>query len=192
MDITNKLEMFRQAIQEHAEAEAKEITAEMRARKAASGRTKDKLATKEALNRIRTELARSEADHRREMSRCDYEMKKAVLIHRNELITEFFTETEEKLRDFTLSEQYPDYLKRSLERIRAAIALDSATLIYARPCDVDAVRALTACEVTADNSIKLGGLRAMCRNKNVLCDVTLDTALEDEKKRFNEKTELRL
>ena len=192
MDITNKLEMFRQAIQAEAEAEANEISAEMRARKAASGRTRDKLATKEALNKIRTELARSEADFKREMSRCDYELKKSVLIHRNELITEFFTETEAKLRDFVLSEQYPDYLKRSLEKIRAAIALDSATLVYARPCDVDAVRALTSCEVTADSTIRLGGLRAMCRNKNVLCDVTLDMALEDEKKRFNEKTELKL
>ncbi len=192
MDITNKLEMFRQAIQEHAEAEAKEIMAEMRARKAASGRVKDKLATKDALNKIRTELAHSEADFKREMSRCDYELKKSVLIHRNELITEFFADTEKKLKDFTLSEEYSEYLKRSLERIRAAIALDSATLIYARPCDVDAVRALTSCEVTTDSSIRLGGLRAMCRNKNVLCDVTLDTALEDEKKRFNEKTELRL
>lgn len=192
MDNTKKLEMFRQAIQEHAEAEVNELTAEMRARRSASGRTKDKLATKEALNRIRTELARSEAEFRREMSRCDYELKKSVLLHRNELITEFFTETEDKLKQFAASEQYADYLRRSLEKIRAAIALDSATLIFARPCDVDAVRALTSCEVTADNSIRLGGLRAMCRSKNVLCDVTLDMALEDEKKRFNEKTELRL
>ncbi len=192
MDNNKKLEMFRQAIQEHAEAEVKEITAEIHARRSASGRTKDKLATKEALNRIRAELARSEADFRREMSRCDYEMKKSVLLHRNELITEFFKETEDKLKQFAVSDEYSDYLKRSLEKIRAAIALDSATLIYARPCDVDAVRTLTSCEVTADNTIRLGGLRAMCRNKNVLCDVTLDMALEDEKKRFNEKTELRM
>ncbi len=192
MDNTKKLEMFRQAIQEHAAAEAKEITAEMRARRSASGRTKDKFATKEALNRIHNEITRSAAEHRREMSRCDYELKKSVLTHRNELITEFFAETEEKLREFVESENYPDYLRRSLEKIRAAIALDNATLIYARPCDVDAVRALTSCEVTADTTIRLGGLRAMCRNKNVLCDVTLDTALEEEKKCFTEKTELRL
>lgn len=192
MDNTKKLEMFRQAIQEHAEAEVKELTAEIKARRSASGRTKDKLATKEALNRIRSELAHSEADVRREISRCDYELKKSVLVHRNELITEFFNETEEKLKQFAESEKYADYLKRSLEKIRAAIALDSATLIYARPCDVDAVRALTSCEVTADYTIRLGGLRALCRNKNVLCDVTLDTALDDEKKLFAEKTELRL
>ncbi len=192
MDTNKKLEMFEQSIQEHADAEAKELTAQLHARRSASGRTKDKLATKEALNKIRNDVIRSEADFRREMSRCDYELKKSILVHRNEIITEFFAETENKLKEFAASEQYNDYLRRSLEKIRASIALDSATLIYARPCDVDAVRALTSCEVTADNTIMLGGLRAMCRNKMVLCDVTLDTALQDEKKRFTEKTELRL
>ena len=83
-------------------------------------------------------------------------------------------------------------MKRSLEKIRAAIALDSATLIYARACDVDTVRSLTSGEVTTDNNIRLGGLRAVCRVKNVLCDVTLDMALIEEKNRFTEKTELRL
>ncbi len=192
MDINKKLEMFEQSIREHADAEVKELTAQLHSRRAASGRSKDKLATKQALSKMRAEVTRSEADFRREMSRCDYELKKSVLVHRNELITEFFAETEQKLKEFAASEQYPDYLKRSLEKIRAAIALDSATLVYARPCDVDAVRALTSCEVTADNTIRLGGLRAMCRHKNVLCDVTLDMALEDERKRFTEKTELRL
>ncbi len=192
MDINKKLEMFQQSIQEHADADAKELTAQLRARRSASGRTKDKLATKEALNKIRTEVTRSEADFRREMSRCDYELKKSVLVHRNEIITEFFAETEEKLKAFAASDKYNDYLRRSLEKIRAAIALDSATLIFARPCDVDIVRTLTSCEVTADNTIMLGGLRAMCRNKMVLCDVTLDTALKEEKKSFSEKTELRL
>ena len=192
MDNTKKLEMFRQAIQEQAEAEVKELTAQIKERRSASGRTKDKLATKEALNRIRSELARSEADFRREMSHCDYELKKSVLTYRAKLITEFFDEIEAKIRAFVVSDEYEGYLKRSLERIRASIAIDSATVVYARACDVDKVRAMTSCEVVADSSISFGGLRAMCRVKNVLCDVTLDTAMQEEMSRFTEKTELRL
>ena len=189
---TAKIEMFRAAIDKQAEAELSAFTAEMHARKEAAGRTRTELETQAALEDIRAETARISAQYRKEVSKCDYEMKKAVLNHRNELINEFFAETEEKLRKFALSEEYGAYLKRSLEAVRSAIALDSATLIYARPQDVDIVRALTSCEVTADNSIRLGGLRAVCRNKNVFCDATLDNALEDEKKAFIEKTELRL
>jgi len=192
MDNNAKLELFRQAISRQSEEDAAAITAEIRERRKAAHKVKSELAAKDELDGIKQEISRSDAVFRREMSRCDYELKKAVLSYRNERITEFFSETEKRLRDFVSSEQYPEYLKKSLEKIRASIALDSATLIYARACDVDIVRSLTSCEVTADNSIKLGGLRAVCRVKNVLCDVTLDMALGDEKRLFTEKTELRL
>lgn len=192
MDNNAKLELFRQAISRQSEEDAAAITAEIRERRKAAHKVKSELAAKDELDGIKQEISRSDAEFRREMSRCDYELKKAVLSYRNERITEFFSETEKRLQEFVSSKQYPEYLKRSLEKIRASIALDSATLIYARACDVDIVRSLTSCEVTADNSIKLGGLRAVCRVKNVLCDVTLDMALGDEKRLFTEKTELRL
>lgn len=192
MDNNAKLELFRQEISRQAEEDAAAKTAEMRRRRKDAGKTKNELAAKAELDSIKTEYSRANSTFRREMSRCDYELKKAVLTHRNDLITSFFAETEERLKQFVASEEYSDYLRRSLEKIRSSIALDSATLIYARACDVDTVRALTSCEVTADNSIKLGGLRALCRNKNVLCDVTLDMALTDEKRMFTEKTELHL
>lgn len=189
---TAKIEMFRKAIQQQADEEIAAITAEMRERKEAAGKTRSELATKSALDSIKAEKSRISAHFRREMSKCDYELKKSVLTHRNELINEFFEETECRVKSFAESEAYSQYLTRALQKIRVSIALDSATLIYARPQDVDAVRALTSCEVTADSSIRLGGLRALCRVKNVYCDATLDMALEDAKRAFTEKTELRL
>ena len=192
MDNNAKLELFRQEISRQAEEDAAAKTAEIRRRRKEAGKTKNELAAKAELDKIKTEFGRANSAFKREMSRCDYDLKKSVLTHRNDLITGFFAETEERLRKFVASDEYPEYLRRSLEKIRASIALDSATLIYARACDVDIVRALTSCEVTADNSIKLGGLRALCRAKNVLCDVTLDMALTDEKRLFTEKSELHL
>lgn len=192
MDNNAKLELFRQEISRQAEEDAAAKTAEMRRRRKESGKTKNELAAKAELDRIRTEFSRANSAFKREMSRCDYDLKKSVLTHRNDLITGFFAETEERLRKFVASDEYPEYLRRSLEKIRSSIALDSATLVYARACDVDIVRTLTSCEVTADNSIKLGGLRALCRTKNVLCDVTLDMALTDEKRLFTERSELHL
>ncbi len=192
MNNNAKLELFRQAIHAQAEEDAAAQTAELRRRRKAAGKTKASIAAKAELDEIKTEYYRANSSFRREMSRLDYELKKSVLTHRNNLITKFFADTEEKLEAFVKSEEYPAYLKRSLEKIRASIALDSATLIYARECDIDTVRTLTSCEVTADNSIKLGGLRALCRHKNVLCDVTLDMALEDEKRLFTTRAELHL
>ena len=192
MDNNAKLELFKQAILESSQAESRTMITDIRSKRAAAGRTKEEIAAKETMNSIKTETARSEAAFRKEMSKYDYEQKKTVLMYRNDLIDSFFSDIEKKLREFAASDDYDGYLKRSLEKIRATIALDSATIIYARPCDIDKVRSMTSCEVTADSSIILGGLRAVCRVKNVLCDVTLDIALEDEKRGFNEKTELRL
>lgn len=192
MNNTSKTELFRKAIREQADEEIRTVTTELRERRAAAGKTRAELEAKDALEAIRTDTNRITAQFRREISKCDYEMKKSILNHRNDLINEFFTETETRLKKFVESEEYSAYLKRSLEKIRTSIALDSATLIYARPQDIDAVRTLTSCEVAVDNTIRLGGLRAICRTKNVLCDVTLDVALDDEKRLFTEKTELRL
>lgn len=192
MNNISKTELFRKAIREQADEEIKAVTTELRERRAAAGKTRAELEAKDALEAIRNDTNRITAQFRREISKCDYEMKKSILNHRNDLINEFFAETETRLKKFVESEEYPAYLKRSLEKIRTSIALDSATLIYARPQDIDAVRNLTSCEVAVDNTIRLGGLRAICRAKNVLCDVTLDVALNDEKRLFTEKTELRL
>lgn len=192
MNNTSKTELFRKAIREQADEEIRTVTTELRERRAAAGKTRAELEAKDALEAIRTDTNRITAQFRREISKCDYEMKKSILNHRNDLINKFFTETETRLKKFVESEEYSAYLKRSLEKIRTSIALDSATLIYARSQDIDAVRSLTSCEVAVDNTIRLGGLRAICRTKNVLCDVTLDVALDDEKRLFTEKTELRL
>jgi len=192
MDNNAKLELFRQARQEQADAEAKSIIADMRSKKAAAGRTQEEIDAKVTLNGIKTEITRSRTAFRKEMSKCDYDMKKSVLMYRSKLISEFFDDIEAKLKSFVDSAEYESFLRRSLEKIRASIAIDSATVIYARPCDVDIVRTMTSCEVTSDSNIQLGGLRAMCRVKNVLCDVTLDVALQEEMRAFADKSELSL
>lgn len=189
---TEKLEMFRKAIQQQADEELAAVTAEMQARRASAEKSRAELSAKTELDKIKTETSRANAQFKRDMSKCDYEMKKSVLDHRNRLITDFFADTEEKLRAYAASDLYEGCLKRALEKIRSTIAIDSATVIYAREQDIPLVRSLISCEVAADSTIRLGGLRAMCRSKNVFCDVTLDAALQDEKQKFIEKKELML
>ncbi len=188
----DKTELFREAINAQADEEASARIAELRERKASADKTRSELASKETLDSIRNETNRINTEYRREMSKCDYDMKKAVLIHRNELINGFFEETEQRLSVFAKSAEYGAYLKRSLEKIKGMIALDNSAVVYAREQDIPAVRELTSCEVAVDNTIVIGGLRAVCKTKNVFCDATLDMALEDEKLAFTEKTELRL
>ena len=189
---TAKLELFRQAIDAQADAEIAAFIQAEKDKAAAAVRARERLSDNAELGKILAEKDRIAAQFRKDIAKCDYEAKKDILSHRSKLIDEFFIELEEEMEEFVSSPQYADFLKRSIERVRTAIALDDNTVIYARHCDVELLRSMTACEVKTDSSIKLGGICAMCKRRGLFTDLTLDLALTDEKAAFSEKTELRL
>ena len=79
MNNTSKTELFRKAIREQADEEIRTVTTELRERRAAAGKTRAELEAKDALEAIRTDTNRITAQFRREISKCDYEMKKSIL-----------------------------------------------------------------------------------------------------------------
>ncbi len=188
---SEKLKLFRIAINHQADEDIAVINKDAMAKHAAA-KNAEKTASNDELKDLRTERARVESKLRKDISKCDYDMKKAVLAHRAGIIDGFFDELKEQLKDFAASEVYAEYLKRCLDKIRSSISLDEDTVVCARECDVELVRTLTSCKVTADNSIILGGLTAWCKEKNLFVDASLDSALAAEKEAFSAKAELRL
>ena len=79
--------------------------------------------------------------------------------------------------------QNADYLKKSADALLALLHADKV-VFYARPQDVEAAKSAVpaGCEVTADTTIRLGGLRAKCGA--VEADDTLDMKLEAQKDWF--------
>lgn len=192
MDNKQKLEMFSRAIDEQAQADIARITAEMQAKKEAASKLRSSAAQQEALDEIRAERSRFEASFKKNISKCDYDTKIAVIAHRKRLVDEFFADIEKKTAEFAASAGYEEYLKRMLDRVRAEISLDDGTTVYARPADTELVKKLTSCVVKPDPSIVLGGICASCSEKNLYTDLTLDKAVAEERKAFSLKSELRL
>ncbi len=192
LDVINssKLERFRTQIDKQADEEIAELTAKIREKKNAAGKAKAEFAAREALAQVRAEQNSAAAKFKKEFSRCDFETTKAVRAHRNELIEGFFAEISEELSEFTKSDKYDGYLKKSIGR--AEDALGKSCVILAALKDVDRVRALTKNEVRADSSIMLGGICAMDEEKGLFADLSIDAALADEKGKFSDKAELRL
>lgn len=188
---SEKLKLFRAAINHQADEDIAVINKDAMAKRAAAKKSGKNVSNAE-LKDLQTERARAESKLRKEITKCDYDMKKAVLAHRLTLIEGFFEEIRGEIKSFTESEAYKDHLKRCLDKIRSSISLDEDTIVCARECDVDMVRTLTSCKVTADNSIRLGGLTAWCKEKDLFVDVSLDNALAAEKEAFSSKAELRL
>lgn len=188
---TSRLELFRQAINSQADAEAAEI-----ARQTADTRStmeKDKLerSTNETLSEIKAERERTAAGFRKEISRCDYDMKRAVLAHRNELTEQFFAEIRQKLSEWVNTPDYTKYLEDALKQAEQTLG-SSGTVIRARSADRDAVQKLTALPVEPDDAISVGGISAENTGKGLFADFTLDSRLADEKAAFSGKSELRL
>lgn len=185
-----RLELFRQAINTQADAEAAEIVRETDEKCKALSREKSERSRSAALDEIRAEQAKTSAKYRRELSRCDFEMKKAVLSHRNALIEEFFAAAQERLAEFTGTPEYTEYLKKAAAN--ALETLGSDAVINARPQDAEAVRAVTKLDVKPDGSIIIGGISARNEAKGLFADYTLDSRLRAEKAAFADKSELRL
>lgn len=188
---TSRLELFRQAINSQADAEAAEI-----ARQTADTRStleKDKLerSTNETLSEIKAERERTAAGFRKEISRCDYDMKRAVLAHRNELTEQFFAEIRQKLSEWVNTPDYTKYLEAALKQAEQTLG-SSGTVIRARSADRDAVQKLTALPVEPDDAISVGGISAENAGEGLFADFTLDSRLADEKAAFSGKSELRL
>lgn len=185
-----RLELFRQAINTQADAEAAEIVRETDEKCEVLSREKSERSRSAALDEIRAEQAKTSAKYRRELSRCDFEMKKAVLSHRNALIEEFFAAAQERLAEFTRAPEYAEYLKKAAAN--ALETLGSDAVINARPQDAEAVRAVTKLDVKPDDSIIIGGISARNETKGLFADYTLDSRLRAEKAAFADKSELRL
>lgn len=190
MDITDKKEMFRAAINRQADDEIAELTEIIRAKKNAAGKAKAELAVREELSAIHAKQNAAETRFKKEMSRCDFETARAVRVHRKELIDGFFEEIRGDLVEFTKSAKYDGYLWNSLKK--AEEALGKGCVILAAVKDVSRLEGLTKSEVREDNSIQIGGIRAMDEKRGLFIDFSIDKALEDEMKEFSNKSELRL
>ena len=186
-----KLEEFRREIDELADAEITELDKQSRTRKTAYGKAKADTAVREANAAFNADMNAITAEFRKEISRCDFDTKKAVLSHRNELINTFFRGLTEKLSSFAESSEYGAFLQRSLDRAAKELSFDDM-VIFAAPKDVEKVKVLTSYEVKADAKIILGGICAMGKKRGMFVDLTLDKAINDEQTAFSSIAELRL
>lgn len=186
----SKIGRFQAAVDEQADKEIAELTARIRERKNAAGMARAQFERREELAKIRADRNAAETRIKKEMSRCDFEIERAVLSHRKELIDGFFEELRGELSEFAASDKYDAHLKKSLDQAEKALGKNFVVLV--KPGDVERLKGLTSNEVRADNAIGIGGICAMNEEKGLFADLSLDSALDEEKEAFVSKKELKL
>ncbi len=190
-----KLDLLREEIEKCSEKEAKAIIEE--AQKYADkiiSETEGKLSS-EMNGNVRKITDKFRNDERKRVSEICFSESKRVLLHRNNLTSEFFSKVEEKLNNAVDTARYTDYLADCVTKADDYITLDENTRVLCRECDtaaLDTILKSKTCSLGSTGDIKIGGIIVSCPEKGILIDLTLDSALETERESFSSLKEMQL
>ncbi|MBR1422569.1 MAG: V-type ATP synthase subunit E [Ruminococcus sp.] len=188
---TEKLERFRQAVFDEADRKARDIT------EAAE------LEYKNRLDEAQNNAAQSEQDAKKEADRAmqDRQLREVsaqrigsqrnVLIHREELIERVFSNVRQKLADLRKTDKYKAYLKQKATLAWGEYPEFKGTA-YLAPEDMKYADVFDGFEVKERDGIELGGVLIVYDEQGIALDNTFDSAFEEQRALFSNRSELAL
>lgn len=195
MNEKTKESKFLDAINKYAEKQKATISTEVEEYKNQRIEQATEQGLKDAYDLIQRDITRRKSEIITELSAKEHALRMRQFTKRQEICDEVFAKAKQKLIDFTGSADYEAYLKKSAEEIKEMFGNTTVSVSLSEKdmrC-VDTVRAiLPDADFKADNSIRIGGLKAYSRGDGILADNTLDTKLEDQREWFIENSGLKV
>ena len=143
-------------------------------------------AVSQSQNRIQAESISAKQQLNMASSKAQLELKRELSKTQNQLKKELFTEVDELLADYMLTEDYRHLLVSYIEKA-AKFANGEELIIYITPSDEDKkvwLEEHTGFALTVAKENFTGGIRAVIRSRNILIDYSFKSALETEYKDF--------
>lgn len=195
MDKSQKTSSFLRAINKYAkeQSDAIRLEAEEFRKQEIEKATKEGL--EDAYTLIQKEISVKKAQIVSDVAKREQESRRNLFIKRNEIVEQVFTDASEKLSEYTKTEDYVTYIKKSAEKINKLFE-NNACVVYIKEADNDKAELIkgiiSQCEVVFDNTIELGGIKAYCESLGIIADDTLDTKLSDQRVWFTENSGLKV
>lgn len=190
----DKIYKFHQAINHYAEEQRQKIQDEIAAFKQKELSEAEIEVLNEAYHLIQQEMMQMRNTISREMAQREMEGRRQLLNQRQKITEEVFERAAKSLRDFTSTDKYKTWL---CDRVRELSPLFDGmeTTLQIREEDMPLRKKLEQafggpCQIEADQSVLLGGLRARSSTRGILVDSTLDSLLEDQREWFEENSGL--
>ena len=182
-----KLERFAEVINKKAMAQCKKIdkqTAKLRKKQLAEIETEIIGETDKKLS-YETERLRNQTN--REISALRQESIRKLHTYRDEITESVFKKAEERLVEFTKSENYDTYLYECIKQLVGAV--DGKLTLFVRACDIEKAKEFVSqlspeSEVQASENIRIGGACAFNADETVFADNTLEESLEKQREVF--------
>lgn len=182
MPSDEKASAFLEAINKYAEQQRNEIHAEVEQFKEEELKKAEIEVLTDAYTLIQKEMAQMRKEVATEISHEEMEGKKKLFLQRQEITQEVFEKAKEKLLAYTQTEFYPSLLEGYASSI-AKVLTKPGTILLVKASDLafaDRIQKAYAlpCEVKADDSILIGGIRGSNAEMGLVADETLDSKLE--------------
>lgn len=188
----NNTKAFTDAIKKMAAEECKKIDEETRLIKKQRLASVKSQAIDKYKDYIQYETARIQSEKNKLISSQADSSKKELAVLRREICDKVFLECKKRIEEFSESEAYKDFLKKSVSEVQSALE-DKKITVLVREQDMALLEKLDEkYSVKADSSIKLGGVKAVGQESGCLADNTLDLKLEAQKEWFLANSELKI
>lgn len=194
MENTAKTDNFLKAIKKHAEKQRQSIQNEVEHIKEEKIREAEKKGRLDSERYISDKLEAKKNEETSKVAKLMQDGQKELFLMRSEMTESVFKKAEEKLIEFTQTDEYSRKLIDSAKAISEFFGNKDCTLSISEK-DMDSADRISAlfsgkAEVTSDKSIKIGGIKGYCSELNIIADETLDSKLAAQREWFVENAGL--
>ena len=185
--LQKKLAKFAEEIMNIAKSECSTIEQETQSDLEAQRASLKAAADSEAAKYIEAELREIDGQARAAAFNEKDRLRKELFSIREKYMSNVFTQAADRLKAFTESADYGSFLQAKAAEAARQGDFSGGTL-YLRKEDLSYADSLTkafpGCTAAASDEIRLGGLIAVSADGRTRLDLSLDTALEDQKQWF--------
>lgn len=186
MDNAAKLEAFRRSMTKQVESEIARLEEQLAAldrEHLAQEEQRAKAGEAAIIAQARQEAAKRV---RQAAAHASREAKHKLLRERARLTEDIFAAARQKLLDFAATPAYEDYLLHCVAQLKQVMPAQPC-ILYLRPQDLSyasQLRTVWNTEIAQDDTLYLGGARAVCAQCSLVADQTLDDALDAQREWF--------
>lgn len=195
METTAKTDSFLKAIKKHALEKQEAMRNEISDMKATAIKNAEKNAKADSDKLIREKLQEKRNEQRSILAKKSQQAQKELFIKRHKMTEKVFEMAKAKLIEFANTSAYNEKLLNSAKEMSELFG-DNSCIIYINEKDMDKADSIKAvfknAEITADNSIVIGGIKGFCPAMNIVADETIDTKLYAQKDWFIENSGLKV
>ena len=196
MEKSAKTDNFLNAIKKYADEQRNAMRIEVEQLKEEKIKEAEKKAKYDSEKLIAEKLEAKRNEQTALLAKKTQEGQKKLFLERAEMTDNVFKKAEEKLIEYTKSAEYSEKLLQSAKEIVALFG-DEKSMLYINEKDMaysDKIKALFGgnAEISADKTVRIGGIKGYCENMGIVADDTLDSKLYAQKEWFVENSGLSL